>query len=71
MSAADVSAVNSAVLKLLCDIRPDAVAFVDSFGFSDDELNSAIGAYDGNIYERLFAFAKANPLNRDEFVQRM
>lgn len=67
----DVAAVNAAVLKLLADIRPDAVAFVDSFGFADRDLNSAIGRSDGNVYEALFAYAKANPLNKDAFVKRM
>lgn len=31
-------------------VRPDAVALVDSFGFEDFLLNSAIGRKDGDVY---------------------
>lgn len=44
-------------------IRPDAVAFTDGFDFPDDVLNSVLGSYDGNVYERLFESAKMSPLN--------
>jgi hypothetical protein len=52
-------------------IRPDAVAVVDSFGFTDETLNSAIGREDGNVYEALFAYAKSSPLNSDAFITRL
>jgi len=45
------------------DIRPNAVALVDAFDFPDNYLNSSIGGYDGNIYERLLEEARKNPLN--------
>jgi acyl-CoA oxidase len=36
------------------NIRPNAVALVDAFDFSDTALNSSIGRYDGNVYEEMY-----------------
>ena len=46
--------------------RPDAVALVDAFDYCDGMLNSALGSYDGNVYERIFEYSKSAPLNKDE-----
>lgn len=45
-------------------IRPDAVAIVDGFDLHDKTLSSTLGAYDGNVYERIFEAAKNSQLNR-------
>lgn len=50
---------------LLADIRPNAVGIVDGFDIPDKVLCSALGAYDGNVYERLFAEAQKSPLNQE------
>lgn len=50
---------------LLTKIRPNAVGIVDGFDIPDKILSSALGAYDGNVYERLFLEAKKSPLNQD------
>ncbi len=39
-----------AVYQLVSALRPDAVALVDSFGFEDFLLHSAIGRKDGDVY---------------------
>lgn len=49
---------------LLAAIRPNAVGIVDGFDLSDDILGSALGAYDGDVYVRLFAEAMKSPLNQ-------
>jgi len=46
--------------------RPDAVALVDAFDFPDLQLASALGSYDGNVYERLFEAAKKSKVNQYE-----
>lgn len=46
-------------------IRPNAVGLVDSFDIPDEILDSALGAYDGNVYERLLAEANKSPLNKE------
>jgi len=55
-----------AELDLLRKLRPNAVGLVDAFDFRDEILQSCLGAYDGNVYERLYEFAKQAPLNRTE-----
>lgn len=50
--------------ELLTAIRPNAVGIVDSFDICDENLNSALGAYDGDVYRRLFAEAMKSPLNQ-------
>lgn len=51
---------------LLEEVRPDAVALVDSFGFLDFQLKSTLGRFDGNVYEAIYDEAKKNPLNQTE-----
>lgn len=54
----------SAVMKLLKEIRPHAVALVDAWAFPDWQLDSALGRYDGKVYEDMFRRAsELNPLN--------
>lgn len=50
--------------KVLALIRPNAVGIVDGFDIPDGILCSALGAYDGNVYERLYAEAQKSPLNK-------
>lgn len=49
----------------LVAIRPNAVGIVDAFDFPDFVLGSALGAYDGNVYERLLEEAMKSPLNQE------
>lgn len=46
-------------------IRPNAVGLVDSFDVRDEVLGSALGVYNGNVYERLFEDASKSPLNQE------
>lgn len=48
---------------LLNALRPNAVGIVDSFDICDEILDSPLGAYDGNVYQRLFDEANKSPLN--------
>ncbi|KAK6455121.1 acyl-coenzyme a oxidase [Scheffersomyces xylosifermentans] len=43
---------------LLQEVRPHAVAYTDAFQQSDMMINSAIGRFDGNIYENYFTAVK-------------
>uniref|UniRef100_A0A7S2RBW8 Acyl-coenzyme A oxidase n=1 Tax=Mucochytrium quahogii TaxID=96639 RepID=A0A7S2RBW8_9STRA len=58
--------IRQAVYGLLPVIRNDAVALVDSFEFSDNILNSAIGRWDGRVYESLYNAARLSPLNEQD-----
>ncbi|KAL1412264.1 hypothetical protein Q8F55_000007 [Vanrija albida] len=53
----------TAISALLDRIRPNAVSLVDAWSFSDFQLDSSLGGYDGNVYEKLFNRARQNPVN--------
>ncbi|KAJ1495192.1 acyl-CoA dehydrogenase/oxidase C-terminal [Baffinella frigidus] len=58
----------AAIRTLLHELRGDAVALVDAFDFSDNQLKSTLGRYDGEAYRALFASAQREPLNAEEPV---
>lgn len=49
--------------QLLQQLRPNAISLVDSWAFTDYELNSALGRQDGDVYTALLDMAKGSPLN--------
>lgn len=49
--------------------RQYAIGVVDALDFPDYILNSTLGAYDGNVYERLIEEAKKSPLNQEDVNQ--
>lgn len=56
-----------AAAKIMIDrLRPNAVALVDAFEIPDRVLQSAIGKYDGNVYEALFESALKSSLNQSD-----
>ncbi|KAM4881976.1 peroxisomal acyl-coenzyme A oxidase 2 isoform 2-T2 [Thomomys bottae] len=63
LSGAQADMVRTAYLDLLRLIRKDAILLTDAFDFTDQSLNSALGCYDGNVYERLFHWAQKSPAN--------
>ena len=64
VSDEDLDVLPSKVQDLMAQIRPHAVKFVDSWKVPDFLLDSALGRYDGKVYEDLFNRAhRLNPLN--------
>ena len=55
--------IHEATQALLLKLRPEVVCLVDAFAHDDYSLNSAIGAYDGDVYNRLYEMAKGSPFN--------
>ncbi|KAI8996281.1 acyl-CoA oxidase [Trametes punicea] len=54
-------------IKRLClELLPEAIGLTDGFGFTDWELDSALGRYDGNAYEALWRRVQMEPLNKTE-----
>ncbi|CAG8443810.1 8214_t:CDS:2 [Funneliformis mosseae] len=51
------------IYNLLKEIRPNAVGLVDAFLIPDFLLQSAIGRYDGKVYETMIDWASKEPLN--------
>ena len=69
ISEAQAELIRGQVRELLSVIRVDAVAIVDSFDFSDQFLNSALGKWDGNVYECLYTWARTgNPMNESDIA---
>lgn len=66
LSGAQEDMARTAFLDLLPLIRKDAVLLTDAFDFTDQCLNSALGCYDGHVYERLFEWAQKSPANTQE-----
>eukprot|EP00127_Corallochytrium_limacisporum_P000176 Clim_evm37s6 gene=Clim_evmTU37s6 len=60
--------IRNEIRNIMNEIRPNAVALVDAFNFSDFGLNTAIGKYDGRPYEGLFLIAQKEPLNQTDVV---
>lgn len=44
-------------------VRPNAIALVDAFNYTDHYLGSILGRYDGNVYPKLYEEAWKDPLN--------
>jgi acyl-CoA oxidase len=66
LSGAQLKMIRQQARLCLEKIRPNAVALVDSFDFTDYSLNSCLGRYDGNVYEALYNMAKNSTLNTSE-----
>ncbi|KAF9262889.1 peroxisomal oxidase [Marasmius fiardii PR-910] len=54
------------IARLCEDLLPEAIGLTDAFGFTDWELNSALGVYDGQVYKALWERVQEEPLNRTE-----
>ncbi|OAG36829.1 hypothetical protein AYO21_09002 [Fonsecaea monophora] len=68
VTSADLNELPARVLELMARIRPHAVRLVDAWAIPDYLLDSALGRYDGRVYEDLFHRAHVlNPLNKQTF----
>lgn len=54
---------NEQLRSLYSQVRPNAVALVDAFNYTDHYLGSVLGCYNGNVYSKLYAEAWKDPLN--------
>ena len=69
MSKQQILEGQSTFVSLLGAIRPQAVNLVDAFDLRDEVLNSTLGCWDGNVYQRLFDEAQKSPLNQSAVHQ--
>jgi acyl-CoA oxidase len=68
LSLDTLAQVTPKIQQLMSDVRPHAVRLVDAWSIPDYVLESALGSYDGDVYNRLFTKAhKENPLNMITF----
>ncbi|KAG2518313.1 hypothetical protein JM18_007252 [Phytophthora kernoviae] len=66
LSSQQADLVCEQVVLLLPIIRKNCVLLADAWDFSDFELNSTIGRYDGDIYRALVKRAADEPLNKTQ-----
>ncbi|XP_075033906.1 peroxisomal acyl-coenzyme A oxidase 1 isoform X1 [Mixophyes fleayi] len=66
LNASQLEQVQQRLKDLLAVVRPNAVALVDAFDYTDTQLGSVLGRYDGNVYENMFEWAKKSPLNKTQ-----
>ena len=53
--------------RLLKEIRPEALALVEAFGYDDNTLHTAIGCSDGKPYQRILDWAQnKNVVNQEK-----
>ncbi|TRM55468.1 acyl-CoA dehydrogenase/oxidase C-terminal [Schizophyllum amplum] len=62
----EVAGLRRAISALCAALVPHAIGLSDAFGFTDWELDSALGVYDGRVYEALWERAQREPLNEKE-----
>ncbi|CAL1698461.1 unnamed protein product [Somion occarium] len=65
-SADPTSSLRAAIKNLCLKLLPESIGLTDAFGFSDWELDSSLGVYDGRVYESLWDKAQTEPLNKME-----
>ena len=68
ISGTQAGLVKGRVRALLKELKPDVIGLVDAFDFPDFLLNSALGRYDGKVYEGLYNWALKEPLNQTKVV---
>ena len=68
LSGQQLEIVRLKMFESLARLRPNAVAIVDSFEFTDRELKSVLGRWDGNVYENLLEWAQQQPLNATDVL---
>uniref|UniRef100_A0A6M2EJG1 Acyl-coenzyme A oxidase n=1 Tax=Populus davidiana TaxID=266767 RepID=A0A6M2EJG1_9ROSI len=57
------SLANDQLRSLYSQVRPNAIALVDAFNYTDHYLGSVLGRYDGNVYPKLYEEAWKDPMN--------
>ncbi|KAI9503930.1 acyl-CoA dehydrogenase/oxidase C-terminal [Coemansia spiralis] len=53
-SGAQIETLKAFVNTACADVRKDAVSLTDAFGYTDYVVNSPLGRYDGDVYEKYF-----------------
>ena len=59
---------NEAKQILLLELRPQLLNLVESFQLDDNFLNTTIGNYDGNVYERMLDYSRKSKFNHQDVI---
>ncbi|KAM5558900.1 hypothetical protein ABKV19_020518 [Rosa sericea] len=63
ISPKQASLASDQLRSLYSKLRPNVIALVDAFNYTDHFLGSVLGRYDGNVYPKLYEEAWKDPLN--------
>ncbi|KAF1791219.1 Acyl-CoA dehydrogenase/oxidase C-terminal [Phytophthora cactorum] len=66
VSSAQADMAHQQLTHMLPPVRQNVVRLTDAWDFSDFELNSALGRFDGDIYRALVDQAEREPLNASQ-----
>ncbi|POM80327.1 Peroxisomal acyl-coenzyme A oxidase [Phytophthora palmivora] len=66
ISSAQADMAHQQLVNLLPPVRQNVVRLTDAWDFSDFELNSALGRFDGDVYRALVENAEKEPLNASQ-----
>ncbi|KAE9240769.1 hypothetical protein PF004_g7351 [Phytophthora fragariae] len=66
ISSSQADLAHQQLANLLPLVRRNVVRLTDAWDFSDFELNSALGRFDGDIYRALVDHAEREPLNASQ-----
>ncbi|KAH6863642.1 acyl-CoA dehydrogenase/oxidase C-terminal [Alternaria alternata] len=64
LTTTQLDLIRSLVNGLLGQLLPEAIALTDAWDFSDASLCSALGMYDGNVYENIMRWVDQLPINQ-------
>lgn len=68
----DLPLIEQRILVLYAELRPNIIPLVDSFNLSDFILNSSLGAFDGDIYQRYFShILSRNPPKKPSYFDSL
>ncbi|ODV91804.1 hypothetical protein CANCADRAFT_30130 [Tortispora caseinolytica NRRL Y-17796] len=68
LAPAGASIIRELFSEAVARFSPKLIAYTDAFGFTDYELNSSLGRYDGNVYANLLDTAKNhNAVNKEDY----
>jgi acyl-CoA oxidase len=64
LTATHLQTIRGLVNDLLEKLLPDIIALTDAWDFTDASLCSALGMYDGNVYENIMRWVNQLPINQ-------
>ncbi|ORX96649.1 acyl-CoA dehydrogenase/oxidase C-terminal [Clohesyomyces aquaticus] len=64
LSSAQLDTIRGLVNELLDQLAPELIALTDAWDFTDASLCSALGMYDGNVYENVMNWIRQIPMNK-------
>lgn len=66
MTSEQLDTIRGHVNDLLEQLVPELTGLTDAWDFTDASLCSALGMYDGNVYENIMRWVEQMPINKDE-----